>query len=267
MSTLAIASVAWACMAGAMAVLWLVQLRSRDASTVDVAWAFGTGAVALVLVTIASDGAVARRWLAAAMVGAWSVRLGTHLWQRIRRSANEDGRYRRLRSALGGLAGPGMFVFFQVQAAWAVMFALPVWAASEATRALDWLDALGVAVWLAGALGEAVADRQLDRFRADPAQAATVCDRGLWGWSRHPNYFFEWLQWWGFVALGAGSPYWAFTLAGVALMYLFVTRVTGIPYTEQQALRSRGDAYRRYQERVPAFFPRPPARRQASDRR
>ena len=250
-----------------MAVLWLVQLRSRDASTVDVAWAFGTGAVALVLVTIASDGAVARRWLAAAMVGAWSVRLGTHLWQRIRRSANEDGRYRRLRSALGGLAGPGMFVFFQVQAAWAVMFALPVWAASEATRALDWLDALGVAVWLAGALGEAVADRQLDRFRADPAQAATVCDRGLWGWSRHPNYFFEWLQWWGFVALGAGSPYWAFTLAGVALMYLFVTRVTGIPYTEQQALRSRGDAYRRYQERVPAFFPRPPARRQASDRR
>ena len=118
-------------------------------------------------------------------------------------------------------------------------------------------------MWAAGVLGESAADRQLARFRADPERAAEVCDSGMWAWSRHPNYFFEWLQWWGFVALGAGSGHWWVTVAGVAVMYLFITRVTGIPHTERQAIRSRGNSYRRYRERVPAFFPRPPARRAA----
>ena len=252
--------VAWACMAVAMTVLWLVQLRTGDASIVDVGWAFGTGAVGVALVAAVGGGDPARRWLAAAMVAAWSVRLGVHLARRVLAGAREEGRYRYLREVLGARAGVGLFVFFQVQAVWAVMFALPVWAAGEAARALDWLDALGVAVWAAGVLGESVADRQLARFRADPGRAAKVCDTGLWGWSRHPNYFFEWLQWWGFVALGAGSGYWWVTVAGVAVMYLFITRITGIPYTERQAMRTRGEAYRRYRARVPAFFPRPPAR-------
>ena len=256
-------AIAWACMAVAMGMLWLVQRRTGDASIVDVGWAFGTGAVAVALVTLESDGDSARRWLAAAMVTAWSLRLGVHLWRRIRAGAREEGRYRHLRDALGERAGLGLFAFFQVQAAWAVMFAMPVWAASEATRGLDWLDAAGVAVWAAGVLGETVADRQLARFRADPRRAGEACDTGLWGWSRHPNYFFEWLQWWGFVALGAGSGHWWVTVAGVVVMYLFITRITGIPYTERQALRSRGRSYRRYREHVPAFFPRPPAHRTA----
>ena len=255
--------VAWACMAAAMAVLWLVQLRTGDASIVDVGWAFGTGAVGAALVGTAGGGDPARRALAAAMVAVWSVRLGVHLWRRVHASAREEGRYRYLREALGDRAGVGLFAFFQVQAAWAVMFAMPVWAAAEAARALDRLDALGVAVWAAGVLGESVADRQLARFRADPRRRAAVCDTGLWGWSRHPNYFFEWLQWWGYVALGAGSGHWWVTVAGVVVMYVFITRITGIPYTEKQAMRSRGEAYRRYRERVPAFFPRPPARRSA----
>ena len=253
--------VAWVCMAVVMGGLWSVQRRTGDASIVDVGWAFGTGAVAVALVALAGHGDPARRWLAGVMVAAWSLRLGTYLWRRIRASTREEGRYRYLRSALGERAGVGLFAFFQVQAAWAVMFAMPVWAASAATRALDWLDAVGVVVWAAGVLGESVADRQLARFRADPRRAGEACDAGLWGWSRHPNYFFEWLQWWGFVALGTGSDHWWITLAGVAVMYLFITRITGIPYTERQALRSRGESYRRYRERVPAFFPRAPARR------
>lgn len=255
--------IAWACMAVAMGTLWVVQRRTGDASIVDVGWTFGTGAVAGALVTLASDGDAARRWLAASMVAAWSLRLGAHLWRRIRTSAREEGRYRHLRDVLGTRAEIGLFAFFQVQAAWAVMFAMPVWAASEAMRALDWLDALGVAVWAAGVLGETVADRQLARFRADPRNAGKACDTGMWGWSRHPNYFFEWLQWWGFVALGAGSDHWWVTVAGVVVMYLFITRITGIPYTERQALRSRGKSYRRYRAQVPAFFPRPPAHRTA----
>ena len=252
---------AWAGMAVAMGLLWAAQLRTGDASIVDVGWAFGTGAVAIALVILASDGDAARRGLAAAMAAVWSVRLGVHLWRRIRAGAGEEGRYRYLREHLGRRAGPGLFAFFQIQAIWAVMFAMPVWAASEATRALDWLDAVGMLVWVAGVLGESVADRQLARFRADPRRAGQTCDTGLWGWSRHPNYFFEWLQWWGFVALGAGAAHWWVTLAGVAVMYLFITRLTGIPYTEKQALRSRGASYRRYRREVPAFFPRPPDRR------
>ena len=250
----------WAGMAVLMGVLWIVQLRTADASIVDAGWAFGTGAVAVALVTVASDGDTARRGLAAVMAIAWSLRLGAHLWRRIRASTREEGRYRYLRDSLGSRAEIGMFVFFQIQAAWAVIFAMPVWAASEAARTLDWLDALGVSVWLAGILGESIADRQLARFRADPARAAQACDTGLWGWSRHPNYFFEWVQWWGFVALGTGSGHWWMTWAGVAVMYVFITRITGIPYTEKQALRGRGDSYRHYRQRVSAFFPRPPAR-------
>jgi len=88
-----------------------------------------------------------------------------------------------------------------------------------------------------------------------------VCDTGLWRWSRHPNYFFEWLHWFAYVLIGIGSPYWWVTVAGVLVMYVFLTKVTGIPWTEQQSLRSRGDAYRRYQQSTSEFFPLPPRAR------
>ena len=119
------------------------------------------------------------------------------------------------------------------------------------------LDAAGLAVFAVSMVGESIADRQLARFRADAANRGQVCEAGLWRYSRHPNYFFEWLHWWAYVLFGYGSPSWWVTLAGVVLMYLFLTRVTGIPHTERQALASRGDAYRRYQQQTSAFFPLP----------
>ena len=91
-------------------------------------------------------------------------------------------------------------------------------------------------------------------------RTAGECQVGLWRYSRHPNYFFEWLHWWAYVLIGIGSPWWWVTVAGVVVMYVFLTRVTGIPYTEQQALRSRGDAYRRYQETTNVFFPFSPSK-------
>jgi steroid 5-alpha reductase family enzyme len=152
-----------------------------------------------------------------------------------------------------------MFLFFQVQALWAVMFALPVAAASLAPRpGLDAWDAAGLVVWLAAIGGEWLADRQLARFRADPANRGRVCRDGLWRWSRHPNYFFEWLHWPAYVLIGVGSAYWWVTLAGVVVMYVFLNYVTGVPFTEQQALRSRGEAYREYQRSTSRFFPLPP---------
>ena len=122
-------------------------------------------------------------------------------------------------------------------------------------QALTWQDGLGVAIWAIGVAGEAVADAQLARFRADPGHRGRTCRAGLWRYSRHPNYFFEWLTWWAYVAIAWGAPHGWVALFGPAVMLLFLFKVTGIPYTEAQALRSRGDDYRAYQRTTSAFVP------------
>jgi steroid 5-alpha reductase family enzyme len=113
----------------------------------------------------------------------------------------------------------------------------------------------GIAVWVASIAGESIADRQLARFRADPAHRGRTCRAGLWRYSRHPNYFFEWLHWFTYVALAVGSPLPWLSLAGPIVMYVFLRWVSGIPFTEAQALRTRGEDYRRYQQSTPLLFP------------
>jgi len=151
-----------------------------------------------------------------------------------------------------------MFGFYQLQAFWAVMFALPMMAASSNRAAFSALDGVAVALWLVSIFGEGLADLQLARFRADPTSHGRVCREGLWGWSRHPNYFFEWLFWVAIAVVAAGSWWGTFALAAPALMYWALVYVSGIPPLEAHMLRSRGEAYRRYQRTTPAFFPRPP---------
>lgn len=249
--------IGWAVMAAVMLALWARQCFTRNAGPVDVAWAFGTAAM-IAWLAWAADGSPARRWLVASLGVAWGVRLGLHLARRVR-GEPEDGRYRAMRESLGARAQPVMFLFFQMQAGWALLFALAPWAAASSQRGeLGAWDLAGVAIWIAAFAGEWAADRQLARFRADPANRGRVCDTGLWRYSRHPNYFFEWVHWFAYVAIGVGSPYWWVTLAGVALTCVFLTRLTGIPYNEMQALRTRGEAYRRYRTNTPAFIPRPP---------
>jgi steroid 5-alpha reductase family enzyme len=116
-------------------------------------------------------------------------------------------------------------------------------------------DLAGVLVWVVTVVGETVADHQLATFRADPANCGRTCRVGLWRASRHPNYFFEWLHWWSYVLLAVGSPWWALTLVGPALMLFFLLKVTGIPAAEAQALASRGEDYRDYQRTTSAFVP------------
>ena len=124
------------------------------------------------------------------------------------------------------------------------------------TPRLHWLELLGAAIWVAGILGESIADRQLARFKADPANKGRVCDVGLWRYSRHPNYFFEWTIWVAYAVFCLASPPWGYVgLAMPALMLHFLLNVTGIKATEEQALKSRGDAYRRYQQTTSAFVP------------
>jgi steroid 5-alpha reductase family enzyme len=136
--------------------------------------------------------------------------------------------------------------------------------AARNPRPLSWLDGAALIVLLVAISGEALADRQLRRFRADPANHGRVCDLGLWGWSRHPNYFFEWLVWVAYALLAidpfGGYPWGWLALFAPAFMYWLLVYVSGVPPLEQQMLRSRGEKYREYQARVSAFIPLPPAR-------
>ncbi len=242
-----------------MTATWAYSMRVRNTSFVDVAWA-GLMAVAALLAGALSLGAAWPRALVALAGGLWGARLCLHLLHRVRH-APEDGRYRALRERWHG-DPRRYFVFFQLQALVVALFALPMLgAAANPTSGFDgWLLA-AIAVWLVSVGGESLADAQLARFRADPANRRKTCRTGLWAWSRHPNYFFEWLHWFSYVLIGIGSPHAWLTWLGPVLMLAFLYRVSGIPWTEQQALRSRGEDYRRYQREVSAFVPLPPKAR------
>lgn len=258
MSLWQLALVAWGVMAVVMLILWAIQTRTRNAGTVDVAWAFGTGAVGVWFALAGTGESDARQWLVATLIAIWGVRLGMFLYKRVM-NEEEDGRYRYLREYLGEKANLFHFGFYQVQATWTLLFALPVWAAASAPgEGLGWTDALGVAIWLAAVAGESVADGQLARFKQDPANKGKICDVGLWRLSRHPNYFFEWFHWFAFLAFAATSAYWWVPALGIVSVYLFVVHITGIPWTEQQNLRSKGEAYAEYQRTTSKFFLWPP---------
>ncbi len=238
-----------------MVIAWLIERRTHNAGIVDVGWAGGVGLIAILLASDAPD-AGPRRWLAAAMLGLWSLRLAWHLLVDRVLGHDEDGRYRSLRRRWGRWAGIGFFVFFQIQAALAWLFALPAFVAARAGRPLpDGWDTIAVALWLVAVGGETIADRQLRRFRDDPAHRGRTCRAGLWRYSRHPNYFFEWLHWWAYPFLAFGAPGWALLFLYPALMLLFLFKLTGIPATEAQAIASRGEDYRRYQRTTSPFIP------------
>ncbi len=241
----------WAAAAAAFALLWLRQRRTRNATSVDAAWA-GTIGVLVLAGALVLDGPPARRALAGGLGALWAFRLMAHLLvHRVLRETREDGRYQALRERWGAAADRRFFLFYQAQAAVAALFTLPILAAMQGGP-LGPPDAAAALLWLGAVGGEAVADRQLARFRADPAGRGRVCDTGLWRYSRHPNYFFEWLHWFAYVLLGRGAP---LTWIGPALMLLFLYRISGIPYAEAQSLASRGDAYRAYQRSTSAFIP------------
>ncbi len=248
--------VGWALVAVAQLGLWWEQRRSGDASLVDVGWSAALVVLAG-LYALAGDGLASRRGLVGAMAMIWGGRLAWHLLRRILGGGprHEDGRYRELRARWGAHAGRNFLIFFQIQASWSVLFSIPILIAMGADRPLGWQDGLGATIWAIGVVGETVADRQLARFRAQPANRGRTCRDGLWRTSRHPNYFFEWITWWSYVVIAWGAPYGWVALMGPVLMLLFLYKVTGIPYTEAQALRSRGDDYRAYQRTTSAFVP------------
>jgi steroid 5-alpha reductase family enzyme len=247
----------WLALALCFAMLWLVCVRTRDASHVDVGWALGLGLMAA-FAAAALPGEPARRGLLAVMACGWSLRLGGHLYVDRVKGKPEDGRYAALRAKWGERANRNFFFFFQAQALLDVLLALPFVAVASKQGPLGALDWAGLALWIVSVGGETAADRQLAAFRSEPANKGTTCRAGLWSWSRHPNYFFEWTHWLAYAVMVPGD--WRVWTAP-PLMLFFLLKVTGIPATEEHALRSRGDDYRRYQKEVSRFIPLPPRRR------
>ena len=238
-----------------MLALWALQLRTKDAGVVDVAWA-GCLGLSAILASITGEGELARRILIGVIGGIWGLRLASHLlFDRVLKGP-EDGRYQMMREQFGPRINPIMLAFFEAQALLVVILCAPfLLAASAADPAPTLSDILGAALWLVGITGETTADRQLVRFKRDPANSGKVCDVGLWRYSRHPNYFFEWLMWCAFAIVALPADYGWLGLSAPALILLFVLKLTGIPPTEARAIRSRGEAYRRYQWTTSAFFP------------
>lgn len=244
-----------------MLVTWLLVMRTGNGGWTDVCWTFLTGAVSIWSALAPAAGTV-RAPLAALLIGFWSLRLGLHLWRRVA-ARPEDFRYARLRAEWGGRYRSRMFGFLQLQAAFAFPLVVAVHvAALRPGQVGDFADLLGITILLVAIVGEGVADWQLARFAAAGSTHGRLLDHGLWAWSRHPNFFFEWLGWcaWPIIAIGPQLILWPGVLALIApiAMYFLLVRVTGVPPIEERMLITRGDLFRAYMARVPRFFPAPP---------
>ena len=238
---------------------WQRQRRTGNAGIVDVLWAASLGGFAL-LYMVGADGWWPRRLLVGSLAFAWSARLTAYLFRRVS-SEPEDGRYASLREEWGTSFTSKLFWFFQAQAVLATLLSLPFLFLATSPVA-EWRpqDGLAVLLWITSVVGESIADRQLHAWRRNPANKGRTCRSGLWAYSRHPNYFFEWLHWLVYPVMAIGLSWgWTLWLAPAVMLYL-VLEVTGIPPTEAQSLRSRGDDYRAYQETTNAFFPGPTRR-------
>jgi steroid 5-alpha reductase family enzyme len=252
---------AWLLCAAIQLVLWIVQERTHNAGIVDVGWAASFTAVAALFgLTAASERA---SFLPLGIVVVlWSTRLASYLVSRGAATGKEEGRYLALRHNWAPHASTRFLMFFQAQAALAALlssaFVIPFVAEPWDGGALR---ATGLAIAVVGVVGETLADAQLAQFKREPTNRGRVCDVGMWNYSRHPNYFFEWSVWLGYAIYGlAFLPYGAIAIAPQALLLCSILFVTGIPPTEKQSIASRGDAYRVYQARVSKFVPWPPKR-------
>jgi steroid 5-alpha reductase family enzyme len=238
--------------------LWAWSVRIRDASVVDLWWGPGFAAVAWISVAVA--GPSPRGLLLAGLASAWGLRLGAYLaWRR--RGHGEDRRYAAMRARHGErFARVSLVTVFLLQGAIMWVVSLPLQAGAVLGRAapLGPLDAVGALVVAAGVVVEAVADAQLARFLAEPDHGGRVMERGLWAWSRHPNYFGDFVVWWGLGLVAVGSGAW-WPLIGPAVMTLLLMRVSGVPLLEG-TIGERRPGYAAYAARTSPFFPRPPRR-------
>ncbi len=237
---------------------WLLSLPLRNASIVDVVWGLGFVVVAWV-VRLQGDTNELRQWILVAMVTVWGVRLGGYLFWR-NHGQPEDYRYRAMRKRWGArFPVVSLLTVFTLQGVLMWVVSLPVQLGqSRDGTGIAVFAVFGVALWAIGLTFETVGDLQLARFKADPANAGRVMDRGLWRYTRHPNYFGDACAWWGvgLVAADAGGVAW-WGLIGSLVMTVLLLEVSGVALLER-SLHKRKPEYAAYAARTSAFVPRPP---------
>jgi steroid 5-alpha reductase family enzyme len=257
-----------AAMAAVMLVGWTCQRAANNGGWTDVFWTYGTGAACAVAALIPlgeHPGAGWRRMMVAAMMALWALRLGSYVALRVARSP-EDARYADLRQEWGQSFQRNMFGLLFAQAPLTAVIGVAVlFAARQPDATFRLWDALGLLVFVVAILGETLSDRQMQAFKADKANHGKVCDIGLWSWSRHPNYFFEALIWIAYPLIGVdpARPWSLTALIAPVMMFAIVRYGTGVPPLEKAMLKSKGEAYRRYQAEVSPLILRP--RRSAAD--
>jgi steroid 5-alpha reductase family enzyme len=251
-------SVTWlsaAALAVALLMLWAASLRLHDVSIVDLAW----GPLFLIVAVVgALSGRCPVRLLLLGLTAIWSLRLFGYLLRRKLRDPGEDRRYRALRERHAEhFRLYSLVAVFLFQGAMAIVVSLPLQFAAERNDTLGPLVVPGTALWLLGLVFETIGDAQLARFKADPQNRGQVMDRGLWRYTRHPNYFGDFCVWWGLwlVALTAGDTWWTFP--GPLLMSILLIRVSGAGLLERD-IGERRPAYVEYIRRTSGFIPLPP---------
>lgn len=252
-----------AAIATVLVVLWCLSLLLRNASIVDIFW--GCGFVLIAWVSLWISGRLSSKpMLLTLLVSVWGLRLAGYLaWRNIGKP--EDYRYAAMRERHGKrFPVVSLFTVFALQGLLMWIIALPLQVGIS--QGQDWyaLSAIGVILWIVGLLFEAIGDYQLARFKADPANRARVMNRGLWRYTRHPNYFGDFLVWWGLYCVAVESGSWWWTIIGPLLMSLLLIRVSGVRLLES-SLRSRVAGYEEYVRDTSAFFPLPPKRNTLSN--
>ena len=244
----------------AMALAWAVQRVTGSSGWIDTIWSFAVG-VGGIAASVFAAGPLDRRIAAIVIIALWSARLGLHIGSRTK-GGGEDPRYAKFIEEWGDAAAWRLFLFLQVQAVAAFILVLVVYlAATNPAPFPRFSDICAILIAIVAISGEALSDAQLARFRKSPDAKTSVCEVGLWRYSRHPNYFFEWLGWcaWPLLAINLDGQFaWGWlALLAPALMYGLLVHVSGIPPLEEHMLRSRGEKFRALQTRVNAFFPGP----------
>ena len=235
---------------------WVIQLRTKNAAIVDTIWSLGFPLLAAVYFGL-TDGYVYRKWLLLIMVVVWGFRLAGYLFFRTI-GKPEDVRYTALRKEWGSNQNVLMLRFYYFQAIMALALSFPfALIMLNAKPELHFIEIAGAGLWLVAITGESLADYQLKKFKEDPLNKGKICNQGLWYYSRHPNYFFEWLVWVSFFIVALASDWGVLTIFCPIVMYYVLTKITGIVYTEKEMVKSRGQAFLDYQKSTSAFFPMP----------
>ncbi len=239
-----------------MSLVWIWAYKLKNGGVVDIFWSYNFPVIAIILYFLA-QGDATRKGLVCSMAILAGLRLGTHLASRVLKHLHEEEpRYAALREEWGTKSEFKMFRFFIFQGFTNVFLAIPFFISTIDTNPhISIFEYVGLGMWLISVIGEAIADQQLSAFKKNSNNKGKVCDKGLWYYSRHPNYFFQWLMWMSYFIFALGSPYGFLAIISPAVILYLLLNVTGIPATEEQSLRTKGEAFKEYQRSTSAFVP------------